>query len=777
MGKLVSVILYLLPVGFLWSQDPCNSLNYHAFKAESVAGTYTDLDTLGEEISVSNLDDGISQPLAIGFEFVYHCQSFNRFVFNTNGFIKLGTETNPSPSLFFSNAQSTSGGLFSNPDSNNVNLIAVFDHDIEVADGIPDFRYYTSGTAPNRVCTIQWKNMREWSADPLTKQYIDINFQLKLYETTNVIEFVYGDWGPSANASNYKTAACGLKGASNADDQLLVVVKSSAAHWDNVTFHNGNYAPNESFNFGNPPDRPEPDAGRTYRFTPTYYHDLSVEEVYALGQASSYYSSPQTIAATIQNRGYYTQSDIPVILEITGANTYSDTQYVSQMEFTENMLVTFPGYSPAVNGQSSIKVYVGDDDGRGDNSMTTTQQVTDVELNYASPQPPSRGYGFLSGVQGIYYTKYPVHGTATISAVNVFVADDSVSIGKTIFGAVLNESGQLVARSDNYVIQESDLGGWHTFVFPNAPVLSNTSFFAGMGMVSSPLRYSALGVQDEYPVRPGTYYTSLITGNGLKEMDPANFAYRFMIGVTLTGTQPQAGPATGDTTICAFGTATISLQDFTGFITWQSSPDGISGWQTVLQDEGSPPASYTTPPLTSSTYYRAAVFQPGFGFAFSNVVFIEVIPSTPVVTASGDALQSSSESGNQWYDENGLIPGATGQNYLALTPGTYYVIVTSGECTSAPSNLIELITVATHQVQEDSGFSIYPNPAADELNIILEGNTEKLLFDIVNSAGQTVQTGLLQESAKLAITNLNSGLYFIVIHSMPDRKVKWFVKT
>ena len=202
MKKISAFVFTLLYTTLLSAQDPCSALNYHSFKAESVMGYYTDLGTQGVEIQVSNLDDGISEPQEIGFDFEFHCQHFTQFIFNTNGFIKLGTETTPKTNLFFSNAQSTSEGIFDNADSNNVNLIAVFNHDIETIAADPDFRVHTSGTAPNRVCTIQWKNMQEWSNDPATKQYLDMNFQLKLYETTNVIEFIYGEWGTSANPSN-----------------------------------------------------------------------------------------------------------------------------------------------------------------------------------------------------------------------------------------------------------------------------------------------------------------------------------------------------------------------------------------------------------------------------------------------------------------------------------------------------------------------------------------------------------------------------------------------
>jgi len=763
MQRISTFLFSLFLVSVLTAQEPCSQLNYHAFKAESLQGTYTDLDTLGTEFNVSNLDDGISAPQEIGFTFEYHCQAFTQFIFNTNGFIKLGAETNPKTNLFFSSAQSTSGGVFSNADSNNVNLIVVFNNDIETVNPDPDFRMHTSGTAPYRVCTIQWKNMQEWSSDPATKQFIDMDFQLKLYETTNVIEFVYGAWTASANPSNYKTGACGLKGISADDDQLLVVVKSSAAHWNNVTFHNGNYASNESFNFGNPPDRPGPKSGQTYRFTPTYYNDMTIRQVYSLGNASSYYSSPQTISANVRNSGYTPQTNVPVFLDISGANSFRDTQYIAQLAFNENSFITFPGYAPTENGQTDIRISIGDDDSSADNNVTSTQQVTDLELNYSTNSPPARGYGFLAGVQGIYYVKFPVHGTAGVHAVNAYISGDTASIGKTIFAIVLNAGGQVVARSDNYILQESDLDTWRSFTFPETPVLAYTSFYAGIGLTSSLTRYSPLGVQNETPMIPGTYYTSLITGNGLTEMNPATFAYRFMIGATLEGTQPFAGPVTGDTSICAFGMANITIQEYTGFVSWQASPDGISNWQALQQDAGSTQGSYITPPLTNSTYYRAAVFQPGFGFTFSNVVLVEVIPPTPAITASGDAINSSATEGNQWYNQNGIIPGATGQNFLALEPGTYYVVVTTGDCISAPSNAIDILTVATHEVGGDSRFKIYPNPVGDALSVEVSDLSEQVSYAIINIHGQTIQKGTISPESTISLDGMAPGLYTIIL--------------
>ena len=74
MNWIVTFCISLLYATEICAQDPCSGLNYHAFKAESLSGTYMDLEALGTPISVSGLDDGISGPQEIGFTFEYQCQ-------------------------------------------------------------------------------------------------------------------------------------------------------------------------------------------------------------------------------------------------------------------------------------------------------------------------------------------------------------------------------------------------------------------------------------------------------------------------------------------------------------------------------------------------------------------------------------------------------------------------------------------------------------------------------------------------------------------------------
>jgi hypothetical protein len=69
------------------------------------------------------------------------------------------------------------------------------------------------GTAPNRTFTIQWEGYNDYGTTSSVSNYL--SFQLKLSETTNKVNIVYGD---SFNLSTtLRTNQVGLRGATNAD--------------------------------------------------------------------------------------------------------------------------------------------------------------------------------------------------------------------------------------------------------------------------------------------------------------------------------------------------------------------------------------------------------------------------------------------------------------------------------------------------------------------------------------------------------------------------------
>jgi PKD domain/Secretion system C-terminal sorting domain/CARDB len=763
--------------------NSCSSLNYLANKTQNIAGIYTDLGLNGTVISTgANFDDTNSAPQNIGFAFEYNCESFTQFILNTNGFIKLGNTPPSGDAMFFNVADGSIGGVFNSTDPDDVNLIVPFNHDLTSGTGTPEYRVYTEGTAPDRVCTIQFKNVRDKTTSP-AQQYDNMQFQIKLYETSNDIEFVYGDWTPSANLSAYKSAACGLKGSGNEDKDLLVVGKGSVQEWSIAYFQNSNYYNEDyGFNFGNPPDRPKPDAGRTFRFTPICNNDLTVGEIYSMGEASSYFSNPQTVSVNIINTGFNNMTDIPVTLTVSGANSFTDTKNISLLNSGENINVTFNTFSTTGNGTTNITVTLPDDDYNEDNTNVWIQNTNNFNINYSSTENPDNTWGYSAGYGGIFYAKYHVNGTTNIASVNAFISNWPSDTGKTVFGIVLNQNGIIVSQSSDYVILETDLNSWHTFTFDSLPTIANSDFYAGFGVRPGTEAYYAMGVQAENPNRGETYYYSGINGSGLTGYNPTDFLYRFMLGATFSPRQPVAGTAYSNSPICSGSSANLTLENSLGSIQWQQSTDGVTNWTDVSTGTGATTAHYTTGILTSSIYYRSKVSEPTQTDVFSNIVNVIVNPSPTAdfsylinqlsVNFTNSSLNATSF---DWdFGDNTTHVNTANPIHTFTANGTYTVQLTAynGTCSNVNTQSVVINATAIENIP-DNNLSLLPNPVSDVLTI---GGTVNILnIKIYDYCGKLI---LNQKPVtnQIDVSNLTNGIYTIIMFEKNGRTIRKFVK-
>ncbi|MFN8165954.1 MAG: HYR domain-containing protein [Bacteroidia bacterium] len=142
---------------------------------------------------------------SIGFTFNYNGTNYSNFAVSTNGFIVLGNGT-------FSIAGNSSG--FTTPISSSqttglVSTISGFGMDLQGQSG-STLRYATIGSSPNRTLVVQWAGFRRYNTSGE-----NINFQIRLNETTNIVEVVYGSY--TISGSTVKTAEIGIRGTTNAD--------------------------------------------------------------------------------------------------------------------------------------------------------------------------------------------------------------------------------------------------------------------------------------------------------------------------------------------------------------------------------------------------------------------------------------------------------------------------------------------------------------------------------------------------------------------------------
>jgi hypothetical protein len=339
-------------------------LNYDAVNAQNVAGTYTDLGTAGTAITTADFDDANSAPQAIGFSFSFNNVSpaFTTFTLNTNGFIKLGSVAPSTPAQYLQYAQTATvggqtvypGGPLSGSDTTSVNIIAPFATDLmEATAGGTQYRVATTGTVPNRVCTIQWKNVKDKpkqasAADTtfIGTQYDNFSFQVKLYETTGQVDFVYGTATAGSGTDAFRTVAVGIKGSSALAGSLVTINKGSTGLWSAARAF-------ASLSPHNVRRSVLPDAGRTYRFPANAPIDAAVTSVYTLGQLPV--GTPHAVRAAIRNVGTQTLTNLPVQMEVTGPNslapdpssgqaartTYINVQTIASLAPGATTVVTF----------------------------------------------------------------------------------------------------------------------------------------------------------------------------------------------------------------------------------------------------------------------------------------------------------------------------------------------------------------------------------------------------------------------------------------------------
>ncbi len=474
--------------------------NYYASNAQYIAGVYTDLGASGTPITTNSdgaamtFDDDNSSVQNIGFDFAYNGIIFTQFVLNTNGFIALGSAAP------VKNDYSVLSG--------NINAIAAFNYDLDQASAA-EYRVFTSGVAGTRICTIQFENLKEFSS---SAQYSNINFQIKLYETSNNIELVYGGFTASAQAPSPKSVGIGIIGTTTG--QVVHVSKTAATSWPAAAF-TSNISPINSFVTQNDV---LPVPGTIFRFvTGPPQNDAQVLAGYTLAKIPLSYGVPHTIQARVINTGVATLTDLPVTLKITNgvvATVFTDSKIVT-IAPGDTGLISFESFSPTVLGNNLVTVSVPSDDDNANNSKQYLQIINENVFSYADTAAVSTDVGF-NVAAGMLLTRYKLTGSNTVTNVKVHLGE-SADIGNTIYAVVLNAGGTIVGQSANYITTAQDLNTDKNFIITIPPVLNNTDFYVGLAQTANTTTgYFPLSTQDEGdPARPGAYYFINGLGGGL----------------------------------------------------------------------------------------------------------------------------------------------------------------------------------------------------------------------------------------------------------------------
>jgi hypothetical protein len=154
--------------------------------------------------------DNKSEVYDIGFTFNYHGTDYTQVLICTNGWLSLGSGNSTSQD---------NSTLFTTAEANNV-LAPWFDDLID--DNSSVVGYKLEGATPYRVFTAEWKSIHTYSNKPGAK----INFQVKLFETSNIIEFHYGSLTGTGHSAS-ESASIGIEDATGGPNHFIEATTGS----------------------------------------------------------------------------------------------------------------------------------------------------------------------------------------------------------------------------------------------------------------------------------------------------------------------------------------------------------------------------------------------------------------------------------------------------------------------------------------------------------------------------------------------------------------------
>jgi len=281
----------------------------------ATTGTYTPI--TGTNAGISS-DDAISAAFPIGFTFGYGDFSYSEVKISTNGWVGLGTSQ--TSYNYSNNLASTSYQP----------VVAPLWDDLSMASGT--VTYEMTGTAPNRIFTIQYANAK-WNYSGT----VGFNFQVQLYETGK-IRFIYGsNPGPPTNPYGTISASIGINMSPGGSGWYYSVDPTSGTASTTTETNAINAFPAE---------------GTVYEFNPVVAQPNDLAATAISGSTTPSVGISATYTVTIRNRGSNPQTTYQVKL-VDGNNNELSSVAGTEIQPAQTLSFQIP-WTPTVAGPMTL---------------------------------------------------------------------------------------------------------------------------------------------------------------------------------------------------------------------------------------------------------------------------------------------------------------------------------------------------------------------------------------------------------------------------------------
>ena len=248
--------------------------------------------------------------------------------------------------------------------------------------------------------------------------------------------------------------------------------------------------------------------------------------------------------------------------------------------------------------------------------------------------------------------------------------------------------------------------------------------------------------------------------------------------------------------VLTIGSSTFNNQGAVDIFLAKWNKNGFYQWETSIGNSGteitSGMASTPSGDIYITGWFRSPTLTFGsFPMNYSgggvNMFLSKYSICAPIdtsVTFSGGTLHAVlSGASYQWVDCNvggGTdIPGATSQNFSPSVSGDYAVGITQGYCGMySDCHHVELIGMS--EISSGDDLQIYPNPTKESIRLSFERSITGI--EIFNLMGEKVKHCEMDfqkfsgNNVDISLSEFNSGLYLLMIHTLDSTFYKRFIK-
>jgi hypothetical protein len=660
MKKLLLSMIFVLTSIFTFSQVA--NYSYSATTSTWAANSSpTAITGLG-----SGINDVLSSAINIGFTFTYDGVVYTQFKASSNGFLTFNTANTLAQPI---NNLNTS--------TDRVILAVLWDDDQTGASG--NVNYKLTGTSPNQVLTIEWLALR-WNKNGFSAGTIDC--QIKLYQNTNVIEYIYnrGSYQSFGNSTSIG-ASIGLGGATSGDFLSLSDLKASPIKSTSVETTTIGASPTNLTSLTSGQANTQIPNGTKYIFTPpptittsgsttaftSCSGSVSSEQSYSVSgfglsanitvtapsgfeistTSGSGFTSPLTLT---QSGGVVSSTTIYIRMTSSASGTPSGNITNASTSATTKNIAVSGTVTTSVTPSVSIS---------GTSSICSGTSVTFTATPTNGGASPSYQWKLNGGNVGTNSTTYTNSGLANSDIVSaVMTANNTCQTSSTATSNSINMTVTSNVTPSVSIAGTSSICSGTSVTFTATPTNGGASpsyqwKLNGVNGGTNSTTYTNAGLTN------GDVVSAVMTANNTCQTSSTGTSN----SITMVVSQPSVGGsvASNQNVVSGGNATTVNLTGHTGSVVkWEKSTVSDFSTSTDIANTTTSLSGSSMGSITQTVHYRAVVQNGTCATANSAYVKITVVSSLPiellyfsgVVCETGNRLywSTASESNNDYFN-------------------------------------------------------------------------------------------------------------------------------